>query len=157
MGRDILIQKVQTATHLADIKDLLWEYGVIRNFDAALGDYKSEIKNLPGEYGPPGGCIVIAYLDNDAAGCVAYRNLGNSICEMKRLYVKDSFRRQGIGQFLIKTIIYESKEAGYKQMMLDTHPWMKSARKLYLEEGFTETDPYNNNPTQGIRFFKLDL
>ena len=76
---------------------------------------------------------------------------------MKRLYVSDPYLGFGIGSYLTKRIIEESRKAGYKVMKLYTHPSMITARNLYEQSGFKEIDAYNNNPTPGIRFFELKL
>ena len=74
---------------LSDIKKLLEDYGKLRNHDDALGDYLNELNNLPGDYSAPKGCLLIAYYNDKPAGCVAYKKIGEEICEMKRLYVKN--------------------------------------------------------------------
>jgi len=138
-------------------RKLLFEYGQRRNFDAALGDYDIELKELPWKYARPDGCLLLAYSDDQPAGCVAYRKISEDTCEMKRLYVSDPYLGFGIGSYLTKRIIEESQKAGYKVMKLDTHPSMIKARNLYEQIGFKEIDAYNNNPTPGIRFFELKL
>ncbi len=154
-----MISIVQAANKsvLIDAQFLLREYGHLRNRDAALGDFDKELEGLPGKYGPPGGALFIAYVDNKAAGCVAFRKIGEGICEMKRLYVKDKFRGQRIGQKLVGKIIKEARRMNYRFMQLDTHPWMQQAQALYQQFGFQEIEAYHYNPTEGIRYFELKL
>jgi len=45
-------------------RKLLFEYGQRRNFDAALGDYDIELKELPWKYVRPDGCLLLAYSDD---------------------------------------------------------------------------------------------
>ncbi len=142
---------------LHDIKKLLENYGELRNHDDALGDYLNELKNLPGDYSAPEGCLLIAYFKNQPAGCVAYKKIGEEICEMKRLYVKNEFRGEKIGEKLVTELISKARDNMYRLMRLDTHPWMNAAQSLYQKYGFREVERYNNNPTRGIRFFELKL
>ena len=76
---------------------------------------------------------------------------------MKRLYVRDMYREAKIGQQLVDEIVARARKAGYAKMRLDTHPWMLEAQKLYENVGFKEIAAYNNNPTEGARFFELEL
>ena len=153
------IQIIQpTSNHeLNKIRMLLLEYAEMRNFDIALGDYESELEELPGIYAKPKGCLLLAYLNDQPAGCVAFREFGDDVCEMKRLFVSVNFRGNNIGSSLVDRLITEARNAGYRQMLLDTHPWMDSAQSLYTGMGFVECDPYHYNPTSGIRFFRLEL
>src|SRR5262245_13027900 len=66
-----------------------------RYFDA--GEFEAELAGLPGKYAPPKGRLLLAIRDGEAAGCVALRDLGDGIAEMKRMFLPDCFRGQGIG------------------------------------------------------------
>lgn len=151
------IKKATSTEDLALVKKLLLDYGELRNHDAALGDYASEIDGLPGEYAPPDGELLLALYHKLAAGCVALHKIGAGICEMKRLYVLSDFQGKGIGKALVAEVIRIGRERGYTLMRLDTHPWMTAAKSIYLACGFKEIPAYRYNPTPGIRFFELDL
>lgn len=76
---------------------------------------------------------------------------------MKRLYVRPLFRKNGIGDFLVKRIIADAKEIGYKKMRLDTLPFLTSAEKLYRKNGFYDIPCYNNSPMNSSIYMQLDL
>ncbi len=77
---------------------------------------------------------------------------------MKRLFLRDQFRGQGLGRKLIEAIISEAKEMGYQRMRLDTlPPKMNDAIALYRSYGFREIDSYYDNPVPGAIFMELDL
>ena len=122
-----------------------------------LQDYNNELNNLNEKYGLPNGRLYIAYIDNQAAGCIALRQLNDTECEMKRLYVKPEYRGKQIGKALVETIINDAKEIGYKSMLLDTIPALKTAIALYESIGFFHIQPYNNSPVEKTVFMKLDL
>lgn len=142
---------------LQAVRDLLYEYFELRIFDAALGDYKGELAGLPGAYAAPEGSLLLATWQEKPAGCVAFRRLDTSYCEMKRMFVRPILRGKGIGKALFKGILQAAQEADYTYMRLDTHPSMKAAQALYQSYGFVEIDRYNDNPIPGIRFFELKL
>ena len=101
--------------------------------------------------------ICIAFYQGKPAGCVGLRRLEKNICEMKRLYVRPSYRTMGVGKVLAESIVREAGVKGYKHMRLDTVPSMKEARRLYLSMGFKKIDPYRYNPIQGATFMEKKL
>ena len=50
-----------------------------------------------------------------------------------------------------------AREIGYKEMYLDTLPFLKSAIKMYKGFGFYEIERYNDNPIDDSVYLKLDL
>jgi len=153
----ITVTKVDSTDTIKVAQELLLEYGRLRNFDIALGDYDKELFELPGEYSPPAGCLLLALFNGDPAGCVALRKIDTTACEMKRLCVKPSYRRKKVGKTLVIKIIEEASRLGYQIMRLDTHPWMKDAESLYKSVGFREIEAYHFNPIEGVKYFELDL
>ena len=153
----LVIEVAQSPLQIQGVRQLLEEYGELRKHDAALGDYTLELAKLPGKHAPPEGSLILATWNGEAAGCVAFRKIGEGICEMKRMYVSPNFRGKDIGKALVRKIIEEAKSRPYEIMRLDTHPWMEAAQKLYQSFGFKEVEAYHYNPTPGIRFFELLL
>ena len=146
-----------TAEDFEDLRMILRRYADMRSHDAALGDYASELAELETKYAPPHGSLLLARVNEAPAGCVAIQALSARNCEMKRMFVLPEFQGMGIGRSLGERILEEGIRLGYDEMYLDTHPWMKTAHRLYQSLGFTETVRYNQNPTPGIRFFVRSL
>ena len=77
----IIIQEARKTAEIEMVQELLLEYCELRKFDMALGDYETEISTLPGKYGRPAGCLLVASNEGKAVGCIAYRSLGNGILD----------------------------------------------------------------------------
>jgi putative acetyltransferase len=136
---------------------LFLEYAESLGFDLGFQDFERELRELPGEYAPPRGALLIARDRETAIGCVALRPLGPGTCEMKRLYVQPEARAGGAGRALAEAILAAGRELGYRRMRLDTVPSMTAARGLYRSLGFREIEPYRFNPIPGTSFMELDL
>ena len=96
-------------------------------------------------------------MDNEAAGCVALRPLGENICEMKRLYVRPAFRSGGVGKQLAEAIIAEARLIGYAVMRLDTVPKLEAATRMYEALGFVRREAYYETPLVGTIFMERAL
>ena len=153
----IQLQKVENAGHLVHAKTLFREYAETRKNDPALVDFPKEIKHLPGEYGPPKGCIMLAFYRGNPAGCVALHKIVDGICEMKRLYVSPLYRGKGVGRSLVEAILIRARELGYTRMRLDSIPGMETAQALYESVGFYDIEAYRNNPNRGTKYYELEL
>lgn len=157
MEETLEIIEAHDPKHLDDIRELFSEYVETLGFDLDFQDYEREYEELPGEYAPPGGRLLLAMYGSGTAGCVALRKFAENDCEMKRLYVRRELRGKGVGKALALAVIEAAKKIGYKRMMLDTIPSMVEALALYRSLGFSERDPYRYNPVGGAVFMELYL
>ncbi len=152
-----MIELRQAYDQLETVKELFREYAVQIQVDLCFQNFEEELASLPGKYALPKGRIVVAYVDGIAAGCVALRPFDNHTCEMKRLYVKESFRNMKLGKALAQHIIAEAKTIGYDTMVLDTLRTMESALGLYKSLGFVEIEQYYDNPLDEVVYLRLNL
>jgi ribosomal protein S18 acetylase RimI-like enzyme len=153
----IKIVEANTKELIEKTKELIREYAQSLEFDLDFQDFDKEMENFPGQYAFPQGCLYIATDENQPIGCVALRDLGQGICEMKRLYVKPSFRGQKVGRLLAEVVIKAARDMGYDHMRLDTIPSMKRANMLYNALGFKQISSYRFNPLENATFFELNL
>ena len=116
---------------------------------------EKELAELPGEYAEPGGTVLLAFADEEPAGCVALKPLRipkgrpeERACEMKRLWVRAGHHGTGLGRGLADAVVEAARVRGYSAMYLDTMPAsMQAAYGLYRSMGFEPVERYNNNPT----------
>ena len=120
-------------------------------------NYSEEMEHLEDKYGLPDGRLYLLMDREKAAASVALHKIDEQTCELKRLYVKPEYRRQGIAEMLLDRLISEARETGYSYMVLDTMPALKEAIRLYEKKGFYRIEKYNNNPFEKMLFYRKDL
>ena len=152
--------EVACAAAPADLEQariLFREYADQVDAPCCFATFSEEVTSLPGEYAMPAGRLLLARRDGQAAGCVAMRRLDAGSGEMKRLYVRQAFRGDGLGRTLAGLVIAAAREQRYTRLFLDTLPKMGEAIALYRSLGFRETGAYSAEPTPGAIFFELRL
>jgi len=123
----------------------------------AIQNYEEELLHLEKKYGPPSGRLYLAYCDQALAGCIALRQLDETRCEMKRLYVRPRFRKLHIGSILVRRVIADAKSLGYRHLLLDTFPFLDVAVRMYERLGFRYIPRYNDSPMASTLYMQLDL
>ena len=146
-----------TPDHVALSRALFEEYAAWLGIDLSFQGFAAELAGLPGLYAPPRGRLFLALGSSEAVGCVALRPLGDTVCEMKRLFVRPVFRGQGLGRRLAEQIVEEARAIGYATMKLDTLPSMQVAIRLYEALGFVPCAPYYGTPLRETVFMELQL
>lgn len=99
-------------------------------------DVGRELARLPGRYGPPYGCVLIAHAGPDPVGVAAYQRRRSRVCELKRMFVRPAFRGLRIAEALLAGLIETAAEAGYRSMVVELGGDMAVARELYDKAGF---------------------
>jgi ribosomal protein S18 acetylase RimI-like enzyme len=141
MKPTIKIIEATTATQIDEVRELFREYQRRLGVDLCFQDFEQELAGLPGDYAPPSGHLLLALVDDAHAGCIALKSLPGNACEMKRLYVRPEFQGSGLGRALVEKVIALAREAGHREMFLDTLPSMEAAQRLYTRLGFKDTEP----------------
>jgi len=158
---DIRLVFPDTPELIAAAREVFREYAASLDVDMCFLDLEAELANLPEEYAPPGGQLLLAFVDSALAGCGALRGVSDvdyaNACEMKRLYVRPAFRRFGLGRIIAQALHDEAQRCGYSVMLLDTLDDMEAARGLYASLGFEEIPPYYFNPIPGAHYLKASL
>ena len=145
------------------------------NLDLGFQGFDQELATLPGHYARPQGRLLLAFFENEVAGCVGLRPFDEGRCEMKRLYVRPAYRGRRIGEALIGRFLEEARGIGrageetvsglhdqhvprYQRVVLDTvSPLMAGAIAMYKKTGFREIPPYRPNPLCGALYMELQL
>ncbi len=163
----ISIVQIATPSEIEAVKDLvreLTEFALTQLPQArqthAFQGLEVELAGLPGIFGPPGGAFLLASVDGSPAGCVAIRKHDDAACEVKRMYVRPSFRGYGLGEALVDALITKARELGYRHIVLDSFYTFKAAHHIYRKAGFLDCPPTIDLPEflQGkVNFMELSL
>jgi putative acetyltransferase len=158
---EIRLATPDTPELLAATREIFREYAQSLDVDLCFQNFEHELATLPGDYAPPSGALLLAFIDGALAGCGALRGASDAdyanACEMKRLFVRPAFRRFGLGRAIAEALLDEAQKAGYSEVLLDTLDDMEAARGLYASLGFEEIPPYYYNPIPGAHYLKATL
>ncbi len=154
------IVTADSEAHLQRVREMFAEYSAllrVLHADPCHSNLDEEAAGLPGAYGPPDGCLLLATVAGQAAGCVGLRKLGDGVCEMKRLFVRPQYRGLKLGRELTRAVIGRARDLGYERVRLDTMAAMTEAQALYRSLGFVPVPPYGPNPIPGAVHMELLL
>jgi GNAT superfamily N-acetyltransferase len=155
---NVTIDRVSDQASMPTIRSMFRDYVDSLGLELEFQGFTEELASLPGKYAPPSGCILLATVEGEPAGCVALRPLGDSVCEMKRLFVRPRFRGLKLGRKLAERVIEEACDLGYDRMRLDTiASKMGDAVGLYRALGFREIPPYCDSPFPDAVFMELPV
>lgn len=156
-GSEIVLLQAKSVELVDSARSLFREYADAIATNLEYQGFTNELAALPAPYVPPYGLLLLAIAGDVMAGCVGLRPIDRRTGEVKRLYVRPAFRGRGLGERLIAAVIDASRQAGHKELRLDTLPNMASAQALYHRLGFIEIPPYNSSHIPGTLFYSLKL
>jgi GNAT superfamily N-acetyltransferase len=165
------IRQSSTSQQIEDVKNLMrvfvgWHreryHDAIEVIDRLFDhdEFGAELSELPGEFSPPRGRLLLASEGDQAAASVALRDMGDDVCEMKRMFVHSDYQGRGLGRLLADEVIREARQIGYKSMRLYTGDRQHEAQSLYENIGFKPIGAYYDFPDDVSKFFvfmELDL
>ncbi len=84
----------------------------------------------------PDRAVFFAYIDGRLAGQIILRKHWNRFAWVEDIAVDDQFRRQGVGQALMKRAVEWAKSRGFPGIMLETQDIRVAACRFYNSFGF---------------------
>jgi ribosomal protein S18 acetylase RimI-like enzyme len=97
--------------------------------------------------------------DGVAAGCGGVQLYGTEYAELKRMYVRPSFRRLGLGRAILDHLADHARRGGAAALRLETGIYQEAAIALYESIGFRRRSPfgaYREDPFSLYFEMKLD-
>ncbi len=153
------IVEAQTAELVEQVRDLFREYHAELAHEYRPPLFETELAALPAPYAPPKGALLLATVAGQPVGCVGLRRFPlEGACEMKRLYVRPTFRGGVVGGSLVRRLVQQARALGYLRLRLDTHPpTMAAAVAMYRKLGFEEVEPEPADRIEGLLYMELLL
>ncbi|WP_184549475.1 GNAT family N-acetyltransferase [Mucilaginibacter sp. FT3.2] len=86
--------------------------------------------------------VVIAYLNNQPAGCGCFKDFDAETVEIKRMFVRHNARGNGISTLVLHDLETWAAELGYHYTVLETASKQLEAHSLYRKFGYVQTENY---------------
>ena len=135
------------------VRDTLAEFGANR---PGTVYYDETTDHLFEVFQTPRSVYYVAEYDGElvgGGGIYPSEGLDKDTCELVKMYLRKKVRGIGLGRHLIEKCIDYAREAGYKQIYIETMPELKQALKTYEKFGFD----YIDHPMGNTGHFGCDL
>ena len=91
--------------------------------------------------------VVIAYQDNLAVGCGAFKPYKNNKAEIKRMYSNPNYRNLGIATKIVQELENWAKETNHQSSILETGKRQVEAVAFYKKNGYQLIPNYGQYAT----------
>jgi putative acetyltransferase len=95
----------------------------------------------------------VARRGGSALGCMALVRTGPDKGELKRCFVTDAARGQGVGFKLLLAAEAAAREQAMRVIQLETGNLNQAALRLYRGNGFHERGPFGDYPDDGVSVY----
>jgi DNA-binding MarR family transcriptional regulator/GNAT superfamily N-acetyltransferase len=95
---------------------------------------------------PPAGLLLVARLQAEPIGCGALKFHEDGPTQLKRMWVAESARGLGLGRRLLAELEAHAAHGPSPVVRLETNGTLAEAIALYRSSGYTEVEPFNNEP-----------
>jgi putative acetyltransferase len=111
---------------------------LITLLDGELHGHYGEVKSEYDRYNQISNLntVVIAYRDQNPAGCGCFKKINDTTVEIKRMFVKPNARGQGIASAILNELELWAKEDGFSHVILETGNKQLAAITLYQKSGY---------------------
>lgn len=155
----VVIAEAKSAHQLALVTDLMLEYA--RSMGERLADSSigKDVADGLMRYSPPKGRLLFALTeDEEPAGMAALGCLDDETCELKRVYVREILRGDGIGTALSKAALRHARWIGYRRAVLCVYRTNTAAITMYSRLGFVDMPAFKDNGINDqLRFMGREL
>lgn len=98
-----------------------------------------------GDFDPPNGDFLVAYDEaGEPVGCGGWRSHDERDAEMKRVYVREHARRQGLARQIVAAVEASAAASGRARLILETGPRQPEAIAMYEAIGYRPVTPFGH-------------
>ena len=90
----------------------------------------------------PGFAFFLARFDGALAGCGALKPVESDTVEVKRMFVRQPFRRMGLARRLLQELETAARNFGYRRIVLETGNRQPESVALYERAGYARIEPF---------------
>lgn len=104
----------------------------------------------PSLWAAPDGAMFVVYMTGEPIACGGLLRRDASTAELKRMFVRPSYRRTGVARKLLTALETEAERLGYVRIVLETGVAQLAAQALYLAAGYKASPcwpPHDDDPT----------
>ncbi len=168
MAREVRLRRIESADELAPAEALARQFG-----DWATERIRVELGIVvpPDADHPPsvlrelltaGGRLYVAEVGGEAVGVGGLKLLGDTVGEIKRMFVRPEARGLGVGRAIVEQLIADARALGCETLYLESASFMDAAHALYRSVGFVPSESYPGREFEGVAhdvsvFMRLDL
>ena len=100
---------------------------------------------LATEFAAPSGAFLLVVRDGVTVGCAGLRRHDEQTAELKRMYVRVAYRRQGLARLLLDAVEERARRLGYRQLILETGVLQPQAMALYASHGYGQVETFGHH------------
>ena len=100
----------------------------------------SDVNDISGTYSGKGNAFFVVEKDSKVVGAVGIKKDTDESALLRRLFVDEKYRKQGLGRELLAKAVDFCKAEHYKQIIFRATDRMQSAMNLMKNMGFQEKD-----------------
>lgn len=89
-----------------------------------------------------GGKFCVMKIEEDYVGCGALRSIDSSSAEIKRMFVRKTFRGKGFSKHMINHLESLVFNLGYSQILVETGDRQSEAQSLFRSNGYFQIQPF---------------
>lgn len=131
------------------LRPLSYDDPVVRALEAELqseyvdrygGEDETPVRD--GQFDAPDGLFLVGFLGSEPVASGGFRRYDDDVAEIKRMYVPEHHRREGLARRLLTELEAHAAAAGYRRAILMTGLRQPEAIALYESSGYEPIAPF---------------
>src|ERR1700722_4685186 len=117
---------------------------LVKELDADLRERNGELMKVYDELNiiEKNDTAVVAYFENEPAGCGCFKHFNEDAAEIKRMFVRKKYRGKGISGAILQDLEKWAAGKGYLISILETGDKQVEALGLYEKSGYSRMPNY---------------